>query len=294
MTGEYLVLDGARVLAVPCKLGQSLNVKERPGSELIWKSHDRFGNIWFEAKFDLMGFDIMESSDKKVAKSLKSLLRAVCRQDGDFLSRWKKYIVETYLDFDLDWGLGSSSTLVACLAEWAEVNPYYLLFDSFGGSGYDVACADAEGPILYQLGKESLSVESVDFNPAFKDQLYLVHLGKKQSSQEAIKHYFKRKKNLNGAIPELTDLTSEVIGSKTLSDFEKLMIAHEGILSAILKIEPVKARFFNDFWGTVKSLGAWGGDFVLVTSDRGMDDTRAYFNKKGLDTFFQFEELVML
>lgn len=289
-----MVLDGAKVLAVPCKLGQTMHIKERPGSELIWKSYDKTGKIWFEASFDLMGFDVMKTTDEDIAQNLRNLLRAVCRQDGDFLSKWKKYTVETYLDFDLDWGLGASSTLVACLAEWADVNPYYLLFDSFGGSGYDVACADAEGPIMYQLGEESLSVESVDFNPSFKDHLYLVYLGRKQNSREAIKYYSKKKKNLNGAIPELTDLTAQVIASKTLADFEKLMQSHEQILSSILNIKPVKELYFNDYWGTIKSLGAWGGDFVLVTSDRDAEETKKYFEEKGYETFFSFDEIVQL
>jgi hypothetical protein len=279
---------------VPSKLGQSLHVKERPGSELIWKSYDKTGQLWFEANFDLMGFDVTKTTDEKVAQNLRNLLRAVCRQDGDFLSHWKKYTVETYLDFDLDWGLGASSTLIACLAEWADVNPYYLLFDSFGGSGYDVACADAEGPILYQLGEESLSVESVEFDPAFKDKLYLVHLGRKQNSREGIKHYYKQKKKLNGAIPELTNLTAKVIASKTLPDFEKLMQSHEKMLSSILNIKPVKELYFNDYWGIVKSLGAWGGDFVLVTSNRNEVETRQYFIDKGYTTFYPFEELVQL
>ena len=57
----------------------------------------------------------------------------------------------TRLDFDPNWGLGSSSTLIANLAQWANVNPYELLKLTFGGSGYDLACATAEGPIYYQL-----------------------------------------------------------------------------------------------------------------------------------------------
>lgn len=288
------MLDGAQVLAVPCKLGQSMLVKERPGSELIWKSHDRTGQLWFEASFDLMGFDVNKTSDEKIAKNLRQVLRAVCRQDGDFLSKWKKYTVETYLDFELDWGLGASSTLIACIAEWADINPYHLLFDSFGGSGYDVACADAEGPILYQLGEESLSVESVDFNPVFKEQLYLVHLGKKQNSREAVKSYYKQKKSLNGKIPEMSAITSDVVSCRKLNDFEQIMRTHEKILSSILKTETVQERLFADYWGVVKSLGAWGGDFVLVTSDRDTESTKQYFADRGFTTFFAFEDLVML
>lgn len=271
-----------------------MTVKESPGSELIWKSYDQHGKQWFSANIDLMGFDIIKTSDDDIARSLRSLLRAVCKQDGDFLSKWKKYTVETYLEFDPAWGLGSSSTLIYCLAQWADVNPYYLLFDSFGGSGYDVACADADGPILYQLGAESLTADSVDFNPAFKDQLYLVHLKNKQSTKEALKHFYKKKSNLNGAIQDMSQLTEKVISAKTLSEFDSLLQMHETKLSGILGLPTVKQERFADFWGSVKSLGAWGGDFVLVTSTKSAEETKKYFAEKGYDTFFKFEELVLL
>ena len=294
ITGEYLVLEGAKVLAVPCKLGQTMTVNESPGSELVWKSYDHKGELWFSANIDLMGFDIIKTTDKEVAKTLRSLLRAVCQQDGDFLSKWKKYKVDTYLEFDRSWGLGSSSTLVWCLAKWADVNPYILLFDSLGGSGYDVACADAEGPILYQLGEESLTANSVDFDPTFKKELYLVYLGKKQSTKDALKHFYKNKRNLNGSVDSMSNLTQEIISANSLTSFESLIDQHESKMSGILGLPTIKSELFQDFWGSVKSLGAWGGDFALVTSSRPLEETKAYFAGKGHETFFSFEEVVLL
>ena len=268
-------------------------VKERPGSELNWKSYDRSGQLWFEASFDLMGFDVMKTSDDKIANTLRNLFKCACRLNSDFLSHWKKYSVETFLEFDLQWGLGSSSTLVYCLAQWAEVNPYHLLFDSFGGSGYDVACADAEGPILYKLGEDSLTVKSVDFQPKFKEKLYFVYLEKKQSSAEAIKHYYKKKHNLNGSIPEISGISKEIISNKSFTGFEALLNLHEQKMSKILGLESVQEELFPDFWGVVKSLGAWGGDFALVTSDKGKETTQAYFKEKGYSTFFNYDELIL-
>jgi hypothetical protein len=68
-------------------------------------------------------------------------------------------LVETHLEFDRSWGLGSSSTLISNIALWANINPYLLLEQSFGGSGYDVACAQANGPLLYIRN---------EFNPIIK------------------------------------------------------------------------------------------------------------------------------
>ena len=38
----------------------------------------------------------------------------------------------------------TSSTLIANLAKWSNVDPYILLSETFGGSGYDIACASAK------------------------------------------------------------------------------------------------------------------------------------------------------
>jgi mevalonate kinase len=40
ITGEYLVLDGAKALALPTKFGQNLTVEEGANQEISWTSHD--------------------------------------------------------------------------------------------------------------------------------------------------------------------------------------------------------------------------------------------------------------
>ena len=270
-----------------------MHVRESTGSELIWTSHDHKGNVWFSCKFDLLDFEATATSDPELSKTLRQILKAACRLNSDFLSKWKKYKVDTYLEFDRAWGLGSSSTLISCISQWAEVNPYYLLFNTMGGSGYDIACAQADGPLLYQLGEDELSIDYVDFEPAFSHALYLVYLGQKQSSDDARKHYYKHKANANGAIGEISEISLKFNTHKTLSSFEDSMELHEKIISKSLNLPTVKALRFADYWGSVKSLGAWGGDFVLATSEEGIDKTRAYFASKGLQTLFLLDDLVL-
>lgn len=291
LTGEYVVLHGATALALPTRQGQHLKLKESPGSELIWKSYDHEGKIWFEGKFDLMGFDVTSTSDEATARSLRKLLRAACRDNGDFLSQWKKYTVETRLEFPRDWGLGSSSTLVYLVSEWAEANPFLVLFDSFEGSGYDVACAGADGPILYELGEDALHYESCDFHPSFQDELYFVHLGKKVDSQEEVKKFLKGKKPTQSIIERVSEITGSMCKAGSLADFEKLIDEHNRLMEGVLPLEP-PGRRFPDYWGKVKPLGAWGGDFVMVTSERGEDITRAYFNEKGLPVLLPYREMI--
>ena len=68
------------------------------------------------------------------------------------------------------------------------------------------------------------------------------------------------------------------------------MRKHEAIIGGIIKQEPVQKQLFPDYFGDVKSLGAWGGDFVLAT---GTEDTPSYFKKKGFETVLSYKEMVL-
>ena len=61
-------------------------------------------------------------------------------------------------------------------------------------------------------------------------------------------------------------------------------------MSEILNISTVKLRLFSDFKGTIKSLGAWGGDFVLVFSK---EDPTIYFKNKGFETIVTYSEMIL-
>ena len=270
-----------------------MTVSESTGSEIVWNSHQPNGDVWFSGKFDLMDFEATQTTDPDVAQKLTQIFKAACRQNSEFLSKWKKYKISTFLDFDRNWGLGSSSTLISCIAQWAEVNPYILLFNTIGGSGYDIACAQAEGPILFQLGEEQLHINYVDFEPGFAEQLYLVYLGDKADTSEARKLYYEHKGKTNGTREHISEISESITGVSTLDGFEEHLREHEKLISSSLHIPTVQASRFSDFWGVIKSLGAWGGDFVLVTSDRDEQTTRAYFKEKGLSTFFSFKELIL-
>ncbi len=67
------------------------------------------------------------------------------------------------------------------------------------------------------------------------------------------------------------------------------MNEHEEIVSEFLKLETIKKEKFSDYQGAVKSLGAWGGDFVMVTGSSG---DMQYFRKKGFNTIISFEDMI--
>ena len=163
-----------------------------------------------------------------------------------------------------------------------------MLFNSFGGSGYDIACAQIDLPIIYQLNQGSPQFEAVNFDPSFKDKLYFVHLNKKQVSSEGIKAY-KRKKVNQDAIQDISNLSNRLLTVTSLDTFNEIIKKHESIVGELLGVEPVQQRLFPDFPGQIKSLGAWGGDFILVSGDT---STKAYFNKKGFQTVIPYVSMI--
>ena len=173
------------------------------------------------------------------------------KANNHFLSESNGLLVTTNLQFPAKWGLGSSSTLINNIAQWSEIDAFQLLFDSFGGSGYDIACAKTDQAILYQLDHGVPQFEPVDFDPEFKNQLFFVYLNKKQVSSESIKIY-KKKKVPMGIIDKVSTLSKTLLAAHSLHEFEQVLKEHESILSGILEVKPIKQRLFPDFPGQVK------------------------------------------
>ena len=79
-----------------------------------------------------------------------------------------------------------------------------------------------------------------------------------------------------------------------IHDFEELVIEHENFVSSYMNLDPIKKTMFSDFWGSIKSLGAWGGDFALVTSEESPAATREYFRSKlGHDVIFSYKDIIL-
>lgn len=291
LTGEYVVLNGALALAIPTKFGQSLSVKSTNKSQLNWLSIHHDGNVWFKDSFDLKNGEMLKQvQHDDISKRLVQILNYAQQLNPSFLKNEKGFDVETKLDFPKNWGLGSSSTLINNIANWASVDAYKLLELTFGGSGYDIACAQNNSAITYQIQGSERFINQVPFEPSFKEHLYFVYLNKKQDSREGIAHYKKNENNLSSQIDEISDITTQMVSCKSLSDFNILINNHESIIASIIKQTPVKQLLFNDFDGSIKSLGAWGGDFVLAVSER---EPKAYFKNKGFETVLSYNEMAL-
>jgi mevalonate kinase len=290
LSGEYAILDGALGLAIPTSYGQSLHITPKASGFLEWTSFDENKEVWFSAKFGLKSWDVVSTSNEATAQTLLTLLLEANAQNPLLLTDSDGFQIETHLTFPQSWGLGTSSTLINNLAQWARVDAFQLLRNAFGGSGYDIACAQHNAPITYQLKAGEPQVTKIDFDPVFKESLYFVHLNQKQSSKEAIANYREQRFDKSEFINRVSGITRQMIEATTLSGFESLMEEHEALLSSILKIEPVKQRLFPDYFGMVKSLGAWGGDFVLATGD---EQTVSYFTSKGYNTVVPYSKMAV-
>ena len=290
ITGEYAVLDGAKAWAIPTKYGQSLIVIETESKKIEWTSLDEKDKVWFEAIYDLKSMTGISSTNSEISTTLLEILIEAQKLNSHFLTDGMGYGIETKLTFPKDWGLGSSSTLINNIAQWANINPYQLLENTFGGSGYDIACAQHNAPILYQLAKGNPRVEKVNFNPDFKDKLFFIYLNKKQNSRDAIKKYYGEIIDRKELSKTINQITSRMITTTSLDDFESLMTWHENVISDALKTPTIKTKFFSDYPRAIKSLGAWGGDFILATGD---ENSMAYFKQKGYSTIIPYSEMIL-
>lgn len=290
ITGEYAVLDGALALAIPTKYGQSLTVVETETKKIEWTSFDEKDKIWLDAKYDLESMAEISSTNSEISKTLLEILIETQRLNPYFLMERSGYHIETKLTFPKDWGLGTSSTLINNIAHWAKVDPYILLKNTFGGSGYDIACAFHNSPITYELKKENPIVKEVHFSPDFKDQLFFVYLNTKQNSREAIKKYTSEEINRKELSKTITAITNRMISSTSVDDLEFLMNWHENEISKALKTPNVKSTLFADYPKAIKSLGAWGGDFIMVVGD---ESSMSYFKQKGYNTIIPYSEMVL-
>ena len=288
LTSEYVAVDGALVLAIPTKLGQELFYTENEDQKslIFWEAYHQ-NQLWLKTTIDYKNWKIIETNDFKASEFILKTLKNVQNLSEIKLKNDTSYHVKTNLQFPSDFGLGSSSTLMNNLAEWANIDPFILNEISLGGSGYDVAVAKEKSAVLYSRFPERV-YETIDFQPSFKDELIFIHLNQKQDSREGISHY-RSKPTSTELINDYSVLTKKIVNSQNLEEFSELMTIHEQKLSDFLATPTVKEKYFQDCPSFVKSLGAWGGDFVLASK---FGDYQDYFKQRGFSKIFSWKDLI--
>jgi len=292
ISGEYLVLKGAVALAVPLKFGQILQVgKSEKAEELRWESRE-YGKTWFSTTLKLPSLDIAESSDFAIAENLVKHLKAIIRLRPEFIEKMSATTVITDLEFKKEWGFGSSSGLISNLAYWADLDPFELHNKVSSGSGYDVICAREEGPVYFNVSKQGYNTEKLNLRNSVRNRIFFVYLGKKEDTAKNVDAFLAKKKSFRVEKRFVSELSRHMGDATNIEDFEYYMKEHEQIISSLLRKPPLKEGIFKDLAGEAKSLGAWGGDFAMITWNDTSKELMEYLSVKNMKTMFSFSELI--
>ncbi|MDP3915275.1 MAG: GYDIA family GHMP kinase [Bacteroidota bacterium] len=289
LTGEYLVLHGAKALALPLKFGQQLTVQELLNSEnILWQAFYE-GKEWFSCELNPSDFSVIATSHPEKAETLSKIFQTIKALNPTFQPKAGTKL-ETSLDASPEWGFGSSSTLISLLSQLAGVDPFILNEMVFKGSGFDIACANADGSIFYVRNNPA---QPIVLDYPFSEQLFLVYSGKKKKTSSEVSTFLKEKKVSDILIQEVSALSDEFADCRDQNKFNQLIKQHEEIVGRLIGQIPVKEQLFSDFDGAIKSLGAWGGDFYLISTALPFSGVKKYFDNRGLTTIFRWNELIL-
>ena len=293
LTGEYLVMYGAKALAIPVKYGQSINITEYSGNnKLVWIANEH-GKEWFKAVFFSKTLTLEETSDDDIARRLHKLIIEAKLLNPYFINENSGYLIETNLNFNRNWGLGTSSTLINNIAFWAEIDPFRLNRKISDGSGYDIACAVSSSSLIYQLIKHNPVIKYISFNPLYKDKIFFIYLEKKQDSATSIEIIHEKRLFFLNEIELISQLTEKFLIAKSIPEIIPILREHENLISSLLNIPVIQDKLFSDFPGIVKSLGAWGGDFVMAISSLTKHSVEQYFRNKGFPVIIPYNEMAI-
>ena len=262
--GEYLVMAGAKALALPLvKYKQTMEAEKSPTKTIGWSALDEKCQCWFKAILNLDDMQCAETSSPEIAHKLSKIFLYIKEKKPELLETG--WFFQTKLTFSVEWGFGSSSTFISLISDWSGIDPFLIQKNFFGGSGFDIACAKAKQPIMYWLEDGKPNWISVPWEPAFKDKLLFLYSGNKKNTAEALK----QNKSFNPSdVKCMSQLTESIIAANDYQSFQNLLREHEKLVSQILHIPSIKNQF-PFFKGEMKNLGAWGGDFILLAPEYG-------------------------
>lgn len=285
-------MHGAEALSLPTKYGQHLSFEPmgQGYGTIFWESYDYLNKRWFEMAWSRKEDRLLKTTDEKIAKRLIGYLKTGLSMTDQGETDRHDIKIKTDLEFPGNWGLGSSSTLLINLASFFEIDPFAFHECVSNGSGYDIAAGLSEGPIVYWKTVLGAKWKEIDLDWNFKDKIFFVHLGQKQDTNLAIAAADQRPEPTEPQIKQASTLTHELIKEIDFERFGYLMMQHEQLISEYLDRPTVKELRFKDYPHAIKSLGAWGGDFVMCL---GQKADQAYFHDKGYTTIIPFQDLML-
>ena len=271
LAGEYLALYGLETFAFPVKYGQKLSVWQSAteGGFLKWSSKNYMGEVWFTTEIDTINVLEKSTNNATVSGRICELIQAARELNPNF-SLEGTYILETELEFDQAFGLGSSSTLVALIADWAKVDALILQEKVFGGSGYDAAVSSVQKPLVFwrnDRNKPNWALWEIDVD--ISKDWFLCFPGNKVNSRNSIEEVRDKLELISTdsfMMAQLDNILQQIKSAETADSMELSLEIWQAFISKSLglktayedlNIERVKG-------GLCKYLGAWGGDVILV------------------------------
>ena len=116
-------------------------------------------------------------------------------------------------------------------------------------------------------------------------------MGEKQISRNEIKKYATLEFDRINLANQITKLTQEFLNCTDVSTAQSIIETHEELLSKTLGYPTVKKQRFSNIQGSFKSLGAWGGDFVLYM---GAEDQLPEIKRLGYSVIIPWKELALI
>ena len=104
-------------------------------------------------------------------------------------------------------------------------------------------------------------------------------------------YYLKSGKVDMESVSRISELSQEICYASELEDLKGLVTEHEKIISKVTGKTPLGETRFKDLPVTVKSLGAWGGDFAMFVSELSYEDLQPLLASKGVEQLFTFNTI---
>ncbi len=285
LVGEYTVTKGFEGLAVPVKSGQWMDVWEfdSPGNaedRFIFNALDSRGASWFSESFDISNLksNSLETNavksnvtDENFENNESHLSKLLALVPESFWKSGKSYRFETRLEFDRSSGLGSSSTFVQLMSNYFKLDPFQVQDLVFGGSGYDVAIAAVQKPLIYWRNEQGVHFRQWKLNSELTKDWKVVFLGNKVNSRTSTSQVSDMLEDLSNDENYRMQIQKII---EIVRDAQELMALETGIemyqmfLSQLLGMVTPYTYFGVKPLprGVCKWLGAWGGDMLLVNS----------------------------
>jgi mevalonate kinase len=283
--GEYFVLRGSKCLAIPLNVGQAVTITQHTNQHIFWQCFDEQNNCWLTIEFST-ALEIVQTNDLEKAKIVQQLLQYIKQKNKNILLEQLNF--QFTLSFNRAFGFGTSATLISLLSQWSGVNAYDLLANTFEGSGYDIATATASKPIVYIIQQKTITTFTLAKN--ITPYILFIYLGKKQISSKEI-NAFKNKIITPQQLEQMNNIVLSATNCTEIEAWENLMQQSETLVASVLNTLPIKEQMFQDYPFAIKSLGAWGGDFIMATC-RDINTAKNYFLQKNMTTFFTYNELI--